>query len=379
MATEDKHLPIRLFQKRDVDTRETEGGGGPDPKWVLVDEELASHAASISAQFSESFSDYLTHDALGFSLPLPVGVKLHEKSTAKSHRESIEKVFADENNKITSIGFSPRDELLFALNTKEHIKHVSDNFEKPEENKKGISAITKVQKFKPIIEKDLDLKGKLKIKLIPYEDSATRKYLQTSFLGFCTQRGVDVKKCNYSTNSEIYKLSNVTEDSLGEICEFNGVLSVESMPTYEFGPEWIAENKEVDIKLPEDGKEYPKVGILDSGISKINPLSPWICGKMSPYTDDLLDRSHGTFVAGVVLYGDILEDMKLVGCDECRIFDGTITTDKKLGPVDEDELLDNIKDIVSKHKDEIKIWSLSIGSKKGSKSANLFRFRNNFR
>jgi hypothetical protein len=115
MATEDKHLPIRLFQKRDVDTRETEGGGGDDPKWVLMDEELAAHAASISAQFSESFSDYLTHDTLDFSVPLPAGVKLHEKSTAKSHRESIEKVFADENNKITSIGFSPRDELLFAL------------------------------------------------------------------------------------------------------------------------------------------------------------------------------------------------------------------------------------------------------------------------
>jgi hypothetical protein len=221
-----------------------------------------------------------------------------------------------------------------------------------------------VQKYKPVIEEDLDLKGKLKIKLIPYEDTAARKYLQTSFMGFCTQRSVDVKKCNYSANSEIYKLSNVTEDSLGEICEFDGVLSVESMPSYEFGPEWVAENKEVETKLPEDGKEYPTVGILDSGISNIDPLSPWICGKMSPYPDDLLDRSHGTFVAGVMLYGDILEDMPLVGCAECRIFDGTITTDKDLDPVDEDELLDNIRDIVTKNKDDIKIWSLSIGSKK---------------
>ena len=364
MATEDKYLPIRIFQKRDTDTRETEGGGGPDPSWVLVEEELSSHAAEISSQFSQSFSDYLTPDALDFSIPLPVGVKLHEKSTAKSHRESIEKVFADQNSKITSIGFSPRDELLFALNTKDHIKQVSNNFEKPEKNKKGISAITKVEKYKPVIEKDIDLKGKLKIRLIPYEDTMARKYLQSSFNGFCSQRGVDVKKCNYSVSSEIYKISNVTEDSLSEICEFNGVLSVESMPRYEFGPEWVAENMEVDIKQPDVNKEYPKIGVLDSGISMIDHLSPWICGKMSPYTEDLLDKSHGTFVAGVMLYGDILENQKLVGCEECKIFDGTITSDKRFGPVDEDELLDNIRDIVSKNKDEIKIWSLSVGSKK---------------
>ena len=279
MATEEKNLPIRLFQKRDIDTRETEGGGGPDPSWVLTEEKLSSHAVAISKQFSESFSDYLTPDALDFSTPLSVGVKLYEKSTAKSYRESIEKVFADQGNQITSIGFSPRDELIFALNTKNHIKQVSKNFDEPEKNKKGISAITKVEKYKPVVEKDIDLKGKLKISLIPYENSGARKYLQSSFKGFCNQRGVDVKKCNYSVSSEIYKISNVTEDSLGDICEFNGILSVESMPSYELGPEWVAENMEVDIKQPDKNKEYPKVGVLDSGISMIDHLSPWVVVK----------------------------------------------------------------------------------------------------
>ena len=364
MVTEKKHLPIILFQKRDIDTRETEGGGGPDPSWVLTNEKLSSHAAAISTQFSESFSDYLSTDALDFSIPLPVGVKLHEKSTAKSHRESIEKVFADQDSQITSIGFSPRDELLFALNTKDHIKQISNNFDNPEKNKKGISAITKVEKYKPVVEEDIDLKGKLKVRLIPYEDSVARKYLQSFFKGFCSQRGVDVKKCNYSVSSEIYKISNVTEDSLSDICEFNGVLSVESMPSYEFGPEWVAEKMEVAIKQPDENKEYPRVGVLDSGIAMIDHLSPWICGKMSPYTDDLLDKSHGTFVAGVLLYGDVLEDQKLVGCEECKIFDGTITSDTTFGSIYEDELLDNIRDIVSKNNDEIKIWSLSVGSRK---------------
>lgn len=364
MATEDKHLPIRLFQKREIDTRETEGGGGKDPNWVLTDERLSAHATKISDQFIQSFSDYLSTDGLDFSAPLPVGVKLQKKAAAKSHRVSIEKVFSDENNKITSIGFSPRGELLFALNTKEHIKHVSKKFEKPDDNKKGISAISKVQKYKPVIEDGLDLNGKLKIKLIPYENITARKYLQNSFTSLCSTHGVNVKKCNYSSNTEIYKVSNVTPDSFGDISEFDGILSIESMPNYEYGPEWVAETKIVDIKVPEQGKEYPKVGILDSGISKIDHLEPWIFGEMSQYADDLLDKSHGTFVAGVLLYGDELEDKQLSGCGECRIFDGAVIIDKELGMIDEDELVDNIREIVNKYKDEIKIWSLSIGSKK---------------
>jgi len=229
MAIDKKHLPIRLFQKREIDTRETEGGGGSDPKWVLADEKLSAHALQISEQFSQSFSSYLGDEELDFKIPLPVGIELQEKATAKSHRDSIEKVFVDEKNQSTSIGFSPRDELLFALNTTDHIKKVSSKLEKPEDNKKGISAIVKVNKYKPVIEDDLNLKGKLKIKLIPYEIPLARKFLQNLFIEFCKKRGVDIKKCNYSSNVEIYKASNVTRDSLGDISDFNGVLSIESI------------------------------------------------------------------------------------------------------------------------------------------------------
>ncbi len=364
MDNQNKHLPIILFQKRNVDTRETEGGGGGDPKWVLSDEELSHHAALISAQFSQSFSKYLDVDDEAFLVPIPIGVKLKEKATAKSHRESIEKVFVDKDNKISSIGFSPRDELLFALNTKEHIKRVGEKLEKPEHNKKGVSAISGVEKYRPVVEKKLEPTGKLKVKLIPYENITIRKQLQRYFTRFCEERNITIRKCNYTAGSEIYKIGNVTQDCLNEMVDFSGVLSIESMPTYELGPEWISENKDVAVKMPEQDKRYAKVGILDSGISKISQLSPWMCGEMSPYSEDELDKTHGTFVAGVLLYGDILEDKEMVGCDECEIYDGAVISDRRFGPVDEDELLDNIREIIRKNKEEIKVWSLSIGSKK---------------
>jgi Subtilase family len=374
MANEDKHLPIRLFQKREIDTRETEGGGGKDPKWVLSDQKLSAHALQVSEQFSQSFSSYLIDEDLDFDIPLPVGVELKEKATAKSHRDSVEKVFVDEKNKIASIGFSPRDELLFALNTSKHIKKVSNKLEKPEANKKGISAIAKLNKYKPVVEDGLDLKGKLKIKLIPYDNPLARKVLQNSFIEFCKKRKVKVKKCNYSSNVEIYKASKVTQDSLGDISDFNGVLSIESMPAYEFANEYVVYRKDINLKAPDSDKDYPKVGVLDSGISLIDPISPWIIGEQSPYDEGELNKAHGTFVAGIIVYGDELLNKKSVGCEECQLFDGAVISDKNLGKIDEDELLDNIREVVSDYKNEIKLWSLSLGSKKEANTRSFSDF-----
>lgn len=202
------------------------------PNWVLTEDKLSSHAEIISTQFVKSFVDDLSPNELDFNIPLPVGVTLHEKSTTKSYRKSIEKVFANQNGQTTCIGFSLRNELLFAFNTNDHIQYVINTFNKPEKNKKGISAITKIKKYKPFIEKNINLKNKLKIELIPYENSNTRKYLQASFIKFCKKLYINVKKCNYSITSDIYKISNIDEDSFYVISHLGSILSIKSMPSY---------------------------------------------------------------------------------------------------------------------------------------------------
>jgi len=50
------------------------------------------------------------------------------------------------------------------------------------------------------------------------------------------------------------------------------------MPAYEFDNECVVYSKDVNLKVPDPDKEYPKVGVLDSGISLIDPISPWIIG-----------------------------------------------------------------------------------------------------
>lgn len=101
------------------------------------------------------------------------------------------------------------------------------------------------------------------------------------------------------------------------------------------------------MRVPKEGTDYVTVGVLDSGISNIKSLEPWLVGERQTfYPENLIDSSHGTFVAGVILYGDELEDKEYTGLKGCRIFDGNVFPDLKKETIYEDELINNIREII---------------------------------
>ena len=365
-----KNLPIRVFQKREIDTRETEGGGGKDPSWVLEGSELREHSSSLANEFYQ-IHKIIEKQSLDREIPTPISVDIREKAIAKSHRDAIEKIFLDEKNNYSSIGFTPNNELLFLVKNDVHSKKIDKNLKSVVKNKKGISAIKKISKFKPYIEKDIDFKDAIKIKLIDYKDESYKEFVHHSFRNFCSNKGIELKRYIYTKNLDVYRAVKVTEDSFNLIQSFDGIFSIESMPKYGFTFDQLIYAKEVEIKKPTKGKTYPRVGILDSGIEKIKPITPWIYGKKSPYIKDELDTRHGTFVAGIVVYGDELIDRKVVDSEGCFIFDAPVISDISLGHVEEGELIDNIREVISERKDEIKVWSLSLGTHKEA-SLNYF-------
>ena len=104
----------------------------------------------------------------------------------------------------------------------------------------------------------------------------------------------------------------------------------------------------------DDEKEYPIVGILDNGIARIPYLEKWIYGdRWSPYPDDLILETHGTFVAGVVVYGDKLENEQWVNHSGVRVFDAAIFPDTSKENVSEDELISNIQRVIELHHKDI--------------------------
>ena len=110
---------------------------------------------------------------------------------------------------------------------------------------------------------------------------------------------------------------------------------------------------------PDLDMAYPVVGVLDSGIAPIGQLQPWLMEKrLSIYTDNELDKRHGTFVAGVITYGDRFEHSQWVGGLPPKLLDGAVFPAD--GNVDESTMVDSIKTIVGAMRDRVRVWNLSL-------------------
>lgn len=86
----------------------------------------------------------------------------------------------------------------------------------------------------------------------------------------------------------------------------------------------------MDIPKPKDDMNYPIVGVLDSGIADIPQLNSWKYGKRhSNYPSELLNVSHGTFVAGIINFGDILEEANYTGTSNFKLLDAAVVPNQK--------------------------------------------------
>lgn len=126
------------------------------------------------------------------------------------------------------------------------------------------------------------------------------------------------------------------------------------------GASLISAPSNIDIMSPDENTDYPVVGILDGGVSEIEHLSPWIIGHSGPYPEEYLDKNHGTFIGGVIAYGDKLEKREITGVNGIKIYDAVVMPDTNKETLEEDDFIENIREAVRTNPD-IKIWNLSIG------------------
>ncbi len=82
--------------------------------------------------------------------------------------------------------------------------------------------------------------------------------------------------------------------------------------------------------------------------------------RWSVYPESYINPTHGTFVAGVALYGDACENKDWVAHKGIKLFDAAIFPDKTKEGLDEDELIANIQEAIKANHKKVKIWNLSI-------------------
>ncbi len=374
MAIE-RNLPIKFFQKRQKDESGTEGaGGGTLPKWINKDN--VSGKSIYFRQVLNSLESSMNEKARQNNyIPTVMRLKVNEDALAKRFRKEIASIFnVDKKMNLISVIDS---ELLLKIDNSLDLKKMITNLAKADQNFlsdsiiMGIDAIENMEIYSPFVDVDFSNESKIKVKLFNYGDSELNRILMRSFETFCIDNKVEAKSTFYSADLNIYSISGVTEDALARLQEFDGIQLITDMPSYDVTFDEILGDQNVEIKTPIEGKEYPVVGVLDSGIADIPHLKPWLeTENITYFVDDVINKSHGTFVAGVLLYGDQLQGKSYTGLDGCKIFEAVVIADKNKQKISEDELIENIRDAVSRN-NHIKIWNLSLGT---GMEADLYEF-----
>lgn len=116
------------------------------------------------------------------------------------------------------------------------------------------------------------------------------------------------------------------------------------------------------LPTPQPNVTYPIVGVLDSGVSvDATPLAPWILPGPSFPAGAFLpgDSSHGTFIAGLIAGGSVLNPgVNPMPDGPCRILPARVFSPRE--PIGIEDLIPRIEASVRAHP-EVRVWNLSLG------------------
>ena len=358
----DDKLPIMFFATREVDQLRIEGSGSSDiPQWVLTGDDLLQKASELNASFDLITTNFKRHQELESPVPFVFVAKLKDDSTSKSRRREIESVFRT-GDRSNIIGLADTKELLVKVDSIKQIKTISSRLKDHNQNKLAISCLDTFSDFHPTII-DAELENILKVKLIDFQDYETNNSIHSLFERKLIKLQVPYRKTLYANDLPVYRIETSAKNFLDELensVEFDMLFSIEPMPMYTVTVDMVADETPIETIEPLPDTFYQTLGLLDSGVANIPQLSPWLSDKRwSVYPESSIDPGHGTFVAGVALYGDKLESNQWVDHHGIKLFDAAVFPGGK-EKLAEDELIANINETIEQNHEKVKIWNLSI-------------------
>lgn len=357
-----KTLPVQQVQFRgERDQFLPEGGGGSKlPKWVN-EENIKANILRVKTHIADLERTFEERDAT--ALPVLTIVDINKEATAKSHRFAIHSM-VDVNKKRNVLGTTAVGKLLVKIDSKSDLKAIDEKFNPENLNrsknlKKGLAAVADISRYTPMIDENIEPNEILKVQLVDYLNSEMNLRSKRLLLNFCSKNKVKVEELNYASELRLFKLENLSKSDANELATMDGILSVRRMPTIEFQSAPEPEDSEIEMMIPQDGQDYPTVGLLDSGVADIEYMSPWMLGEdnVADLLPEDIDKQHGTAVASIINYGDFLEKRDLTKCVPCKILSCIINGQPQIY---ENELVMNIQRAVGNHP-EIKVWNLSQG------------------
>lgn len=372
-----ERLPIKLILPRQGKERKVPPGGTAPAPFRQVDAKYRSSLATQVSAIQTAIRPVVKQKGVA-----PLRVKLLTKAVAKSHRP--EKIFSVKTCPIIGGGrlgelyVKATDEGLTNL-TKIIESESSKQVEKELSSVEAIEVVTPTLRRKGIEPKDVlrdSPRGKegfiTKVRLFDFGVTDEQSQIVNEFELVCKTRGIRINNAGYSENSYIYGAECHTIEDIDALSHFYGVRSISSMPLIKtIQPTmYNAKPRPKLISRQDVPGDVPVVVVVDSGITDTIPeLSTWIVGHNSRVAPQYRNTDHGTFVAGLICYGNTLNPT-IPGIDDspCAVFDLQVlpNNDPAKGDTDtlqEQEFLIPIESALKQHANEFKVWNLSLSTK----------------
>lgn len=359
-----KYLPIQFFEKRkEYDDRSTEGGGDSKiPSWVLSGASLQQRSVALTTKINEISEALQKHKTIGRKLPFIISTTIEEKAIAKSHRNSISSMYAT-GNKRNVIGFYGDRNLLTMITDENILAEINQTLTDVDNQAKLISSIIDIAPFDPIVDQYDNAVQNYKVRLINYNNFDLNHAANILFENQCTDFGIKIEhKTKYTPDMTIYRVCVDNAEQLTLLGDFEGVYAIERTLPIEATLDALCDEPILHPKSPISGTTYPIVGVLDTGIAKNEFLNDWRNSEdFTSYPDEYKNPAHGTFVSGIIEYGDELNSTSYMSLPGVRLFDATVYPDEKKARIYPDDLIEHIREAVERNSN-IKIWNLSLGT-----------------
>ena len=354
-----KTLPIQLVTTRDRQDRFLKESGGSDelPGWV-TEQIIRDNSVRLVNELDNISRHFANRLAYNNRLPLLLKAKLNEHATAKSYRPNVRAIL-NQRHKQNVIGISGFREILFKLDGVEDVQAIKDvvasvqNQTSSKDKPVGVAAIENVSVYTCDINTEELSKKTLKVQLVDYKDAKLNAISEETLLELAEDLHCNINRVNYAEDLILFKVDSLSADSIRQIATLDSVISIKEMPYYELvaAPDPI--QSEIELAKPVEGEEYPVLGIMDSGVENSEYLSSWRLEEENNIAglDELdINRTHGTMVASVAVYGDILENKDCTGCGPLKFVSCIVNSEREGLKISEDELIMYIREAVQTYK-----------------------------
>ena len=187
---------------------------------------------------------------------------------------------------------------------------------------------------------------------------------EKDFVKILEDYNIKYKKTEYFKDFFMYKLIDINSKFIMILQEkaSNYIKYIEPVSIYSLPLQIEDEDGEIPVVYPEENKDYVTLGVIDNGIAHIKHLDPWIKRVHTRFLKEEISATHGTFVSGIALYGDKLENREIVKNEPFYLLDATVLS---ATTIEEDDLLKNIALAIEENHKRVKIWNLSLSVRLG--------------